>query len=68
MRKIDLIRHLMEFTDDLEKEILVRVVTRDEHGVVETEQTVRIDSVVSFFDICPCINVTKGNFSEERAI
>lgn len=67
MRKIDLIRQLLDFPEDLNNDVYVRILTRDENGVVVTEQTALLESVGNLSKTCT-LNVTKSNLSPETKV
>lgn len=68
MKKLELIRELLAFHDKMDEEIVIRLVNRDEHGVVISEQTVKIDNIGHFFTGPTTINFTKNNLSKEKKI
>ena len=67
MKKIELIRRLLNCPENLSQEISVRIVERDEHGVARSESFSQIDAIVDMNDD-PCIVITKKNITEPRVI
>jgi hypothetical protein len=67
MRKIELIRRLLDFVDTLNDDVVIRLVERNEDGVVIADQTCSIDSVGSFLN-GSTINITSSNISEKKSV
>lgn len=67
MIKVELIRRLLDFNQDMTKKVQVRIVTRDFNGVVIAEQVAELESVGNFKESCT-LNVTKSNLSPETPV
>lgn len=65
MKKIELVRALLEFTDRLEDDIIIKIVYRDSDDIAREIQTCTIDHIGNFMTGPTTINITASKITKK---